>query len=72
MYIDTGYKPNKRVQDAIGAISATKEVPAPFVHKMRISDGDVVIHEFVRCLNPDGVEGFFDLVTQTFHPIEGG
>ena len=69
MYIDTGYKPNENVKNAISEI---KGVPAPFVRKMRISDGDVVAREFVRCLNPDGVEGFFDLVTQTFHPIEGG
>ena len=69
MYIDTGYKPNENVKNAIPGI---KGVFAPLILKARISDRDVVTHEFVRCLNPDGVEGFFDLVTQTFHPIEGG
>lgn len=69
MYIDTGYKPNESVKNAISEI---KGVSAPLILKARILDGDVVTREFVRCLNPDGVEGFFDLVTQTFHPIEGG
>lgn len=69
MYIDTGYKPNENIKSAISEI---KGVSAPLILKARILDGDVVTHEFVRCLNPDGVEGFFDLVTQTFHPIEGG
>lgn len=69
MYIDTGYKPENHPEDAI---VVPMGVPTPPVRRCRIFDGETMEHDYVRCLNPDGVEGFFDLVTQTFHPIEGG
>lgn len=72
MYIDTGCKPNEKVKDAIGAIAVTAKATIPPLYRARLWDVDTMTNDFVLCRNPDGVEGYYDLVTNTFHPIEGG
>ena len=69
MFVDTGYKPGDYPENAI---VVPAEIPKQKAYRVKIFDGETLTNDAVRCLNSDGVEGFFDLATQTFHPTEEG
>lgn len=57
-YIDTGVTP---------CLPHSKPYTPP-LKGLKMYDNDVLIHDYTPCVNPDGVEGAYDFVTETFVP----
>ena len=56
-YINTGCAPR------------TGYVPrSVIITPYKVYDGDTLVHDVVPCVNPQGVRGLYDRVTETFTP----
>lgn len=61
-YIDTGVAPNPLIP--------VKPSYFPPIEGCRFYDGDRLVHDFKPCKNPDGIDGMYDFVEETFWPSD--